>query len=160
MFHEHHQKKGESVDEYAQDLKHLYQRAYAWAQHENPAAEAIGRSILAYQFMSGLLPELKAEVAGTEGDSEHQLAKARFEVAKACEFGKVSSTNQDKSYPPGSSTKIPRLSRDHTGMLNAITVDAMDTLPATAVPPHDSRKERKLRANLPNGQHRWQLLYL
>ena len=157
MFHERRQKKGESVDEYAQDLRRLYQRAYARAQHGNPAAEAMGKSVLAYQFVSGLLPELKAEVAGTEGDFEHQLAKARFEEAKARELGKVSSTSQEKSDPPGSSTKTPP-SRDHTGILNAITVDAMDTSPATAVP-YDSRKERKLRANLPNGQYRWQLLY-
>ena len=105
LFHERRQKKGESVDEYAQDLRRLYQRAYAQAQHGNPAAEAMGKSVLAYQFVSGLLPELKAEVAGTEGDFEHQLTKARFEEAKARELGRVSNSSQEKSDPPVSSAK-------------------------------------------------------
>ena len=87
LFHERRQKKGESVDEYAQDLRRLYQRAYAQAQRGNPAAEAMGRSVLAYQFVSGLLPELKTKVAGTDGGFEHQPAKARFEEAKARKLG-------------------------------------------------------------------------
>ena len=107
MFHEHRQKKGETVNEYAQDLRRLYQRAYARAQHDNPAAEAMGKSVLAYQFVSGLLPEINAEVASTGGDFEHQLTKARLEEAKAGELGKVSSTSQEKSYRPENSTKTP-----------------------------------------------------
>ena len=71
-FHKHRQKKGESVDEYTQDLRRLYQRAYAQAQHGYPAAESMEKSVLAYQFVSGLLPVLKAKVADTEGDFEHQ----------------------------------------------------------------------------------------
>ena len=63
--------------------------------------------MLAYQLVSGLLPELKAEIAGTGGDFEHQLTKARFEEAKAHEFGKVSSMSQEKSDPPENSTKTP-----------------------------------------------------
>ena len=67
----------------------------------------MGKSVLAYQFVSGLLPELKAEVAGTEGDFERQLAKARFEEAKARELGKTSSTSQEKTETPGSNAKTP-----------------------------------------------------
>ena len=51
----------------------------------------MGKSVLAYQFVSRLL---KAEVAGTEGGFEHQLAKARFKEAKACELGKASKPSQ------------------------------------------------------------------
>ena len=39
----------------------------------------MGRSVLAYQFVSGLLPDLKRKVAG---DFDHLLSKARFEEAK------------------------------------------------------------------------------
>ena len=70
MFRECRQKRRESVDDYAQELRCLYQRAYARAQKGNPAAEAMGKSILVYQFVSGLLPELNAKVAGAEPDSE------------------------------------------------------------------------------------------
>ena len=35
------------------------------------------------------------------------MTKARFEEAKACELGKVSSMSQEKSDPPENSTKTP-----------------------------------------------------
>ena len=63
--------------------------------------------MLAYQFVSGLLPELKAEVAGTEGDFERELVKARFEEAKARELGKVSNSSQEKPDSSGSSLRTP-----------------------------------------------------
>ena len=42
----------------------------------------MGQTVLANQFAAGLLPELKAKVAGSEGDLEKLLTKARFEEAK------------------------------------------------------------------------------
>ena len=36
----------------------------------------MGESVLVYQFVSGLLPDLKVKVAGTDGGFEHQLLKA------------------------------------------------------------------------------------
>lgn len=86
LFHERKQKKGESVDDYAQALRRLYQKAYSRAQHGSEEARAMGKSVLAYQFASGLLPEIKVKVAGTEGDLDVLLTKARFEEAKWKEF--------------------------------------------------------------------------
>ena len=42
----------------------------------------MGKAVLASQFAAGLLPEIKAKVAGNEGDLEALLTKARFEEAK------------------------------------------------------------------------------
>ena len=62
MLHEHR---------YAQEL--LNQRAYTRAPQGNPAAEAMGKSVLAYQIVSGLLLKLKAKVTVTEAGFEHLL---------------------------------------------------------------------------------------
>ena len=45
-------------------------------------AEAMGQSVLANQFVSGLQLELKSKVVGFEGNFEQLLVKARFEEAK------------------------------------------------------------------------------
>ncbi len=42
----------------------------------------LGRSVLASQFSAGSLPEIKVKVAGSEGDMDALLAKARLEEAK------------------------------------------------------------------------------
>lgn len=42
----------------------------------------MGKSVLGSQFMAGLLPSLKSKVAGTEGEFEEILIKARFKEAK------------------------------------------------------------------------------
>ena len=42
----------------------------------------MGQSVLANQFVSGLILELKSKVAGTEGNLDQLLTKARFEEAK------------------------------------------------------------------------------
>ena len=78
--------ENQSVDEYAQDLRKLYQKAYSQVQKGSTTTQMMGKSLLAYQFVSGLLPELKVKVAGTEGDFEHQLLKAQFEEAKIREL--------------------------------------------------------------------------
>ena len=81
-FHERKQSSTESVDHYAQDLRKLYQKAYPRARQGSKEAEAMGRSVLAYQFTAGLLPHLKAKKAGQEGTFEELLTKARFEEAR------------------------------------------------------------------------------
>ena len=45
-------------------------------------AEAMGRSVLTCQFVAGLKKEIKAKVAGAEGEFEQLVMKARFEEAK------------------------------------------------------------------------------
>ena len=44
--------------------------------------ETMGRTVLTSQFVARLLPELKSNVAGSEGDFERLLVKARFEEDK------------------------------------------------------------------------------
>ena len=42
----------------------------------------MSRSVLEYQFVAGLLPDLKRRVAGMEGNFDHLLSKAQFEEAQ------------------------------------------------------------------------------
>ena len=70
------------MDSYAQALRGLFKKAYPSAQRGSPEAESMGRAVLASQFASGLLPSIKSKVAGSDGDLETLLAKARFEEAK------------------------------------------------------------------------------
>ena len=74
------------MDDYAQDLSHLYQRAYPQTNQESKEAEEMRQKVLAYQFVSGLLPELKVKVAGSEGTFEQLWIKAQFEEAKLKEL--------------------------------------------------------------------------
>ena len=59
----------------------------------------MGKAVLASQFVSGLRPEIKLKVAGTDGDIQQLLVKARFEEARlrdlsrADKAGGVSSTS-------------------------------------------------------------------
>ena len=46
----------------------------------------MGRLVLTSQFVSGLVPEIKAKVPAVEGDLDTQLAKARFEEAEFRDF--------------------------------------------------------------------------
>ena len=81
-FHKRKQSPTESVDSYAQELRKLYQKAYTTTQQRSKEAEAMGRSVLAHQFIAGLLPHLKAKIAGQEGTFEEVLTRTRFEVAR------------------------------------------------------------------------------
>ena len=81
-FHDRHQKGKESVDEFAQELKKLFHKAYSNLTRGGIEAEAMSQSVLANQFVSGLKPELKSKVVGFEGSFEQLLVKARFEEAK------------------------------------------------------------------------------
>ena len=81
LFHDRRQRDGESVDSYAQDLKSHFYKAYPQVHQGGDAAESMGKSVLASQFVARLHPALKYKVAGTEGFDE-VLVKACFEEAK------------------------------------------------------------------------------
>ena len=81
-FHDRKQGERESVDSYAQDLRVLFQKAYPTGQRGSPEAESMGKAVLASHFVAGLVPGIKAKVAGHEGDIDALLAKARFKEAK------------------------------------------------------------------------------
>ena len=80
--HNRHQTEKESVDKFAQELKKLFHKAYSNLTRGGSEAEAMGQSVLANQFVSGLRPELKSKVVGFEGSFEQLLVKACFEEAK------------------------------------------------------------------------------
>ena len=63
LFHSRRQKVNEKVDDYAQDLSRLYQKAYTQANQNSQEAETMGKAVLAYQFV---LPEIQVKVAGIE----------------------------------------------------------------------------------------------
>ena len=81
-FHERKQGPRESIDDYAQDLQSLFHQAYSSAQHEGGGAEAMGQSVLRYQFVAGLRANLRAKVVGCTGPFDELLSKARFEEAR------------------------------------------------------------------------------
>ena len=82
LFHQCKQEEAETVDQYAQELRKLFYRAYPRASQATEEAEGFGRSVLAYQFVAGLKQNLQSKVAGVEGDFEQLLLRARFEEAK------------------------------------------------------------------------------
>ena len=81
IFHERKQCTNENVDDYAQDLCKLFNRAYSNAQ-SGGEAEAMGKSVLSNQFVAGLVDKLKAKMVGQTGTFEEVLAQARFEEAR------------------------------------------------------------------------------
>lgn len=70
QFHERKQKRQESVDVYAQDLRCLFNQAYPRAQQGTRKAEDFGKSVLSYQFVAGLCQEIWMKLAGMEGSFE------------------------------------------------------------------------------------------
>ena len=66
------------MDNYAQDLRKLFHQAYASIQCDGSGAEMMGRSVLAYQFVAGLVDSLKSKLVGSEGSFVKLLARARF----------------------------------------------------------------------------------
>ena len=76
-FHETKQGPKETVDSYARDLCRLFQQAYSSSTSTNGAVQ-MGQSVLAYQFVVGLVSELKSKLVGHEGSFEQLLEVARF----------------------------------------------------------------------------------
>ena len=70
------------MEDYAQDLKILYQHAYSKSERGSEEAERIGQAVLAYQFTAGVKSETCLKVVGTEGSFEQLLIWAHFEEAK------------------------------------------------------------------------------
>ena len=110
LFHDRRQKEKESVDDYAQELRKLFYKAYPQAMQGTTALEDISKSILCNQFVAGLLPDIKIKVAGTEGSFETLLTKARFEEAKLRDLGKgepVPSRRQNLRFNVGGGRQFP-----------------------------------------------------
>ena len=72
----------------------------------------MGESVLAYQFVSGYLPDLKVKVAVTDGGFEHQLLKAQFKEVKIRELSNI--TNRQPTKPVQERTE-PR--RNHVNQM-------------------------------------------
>ena len=100
-FHERRQGSKEKVDVYAQDLRRLFQQAYTTAQLDSEGAATMGGSVLAYQFVAGLVKELKAKLVGAEGTFEQLLERARFEEARIRELGNLRPAEPEHSYRRG-----------------------------------------------------------
>ena len=82
LFHDRKQKSGELVDEYAQDLRVLFYKAYPYAQQGTQEAEKLRQMVLTNQFVTGLREDIKIKVVGVEGSFDQMLTRARFEEAK------------------------------------------------------------------------------
>ena len=91
LFHDRKQ-TNETVDEYAQDVRRLFYLAYPRAQQGTQETEDLAHTVLAYQFVAGLKPNLKSKLAGVEGTFDQLLIKARFEEAKARDLSLVTTT--------------------------------------------------------------------
>ena len=100
-FHERRQKQTESVDDYAQDLRRLFCRAYSSVEYGD-RSEAMAQSVLAYQFVSGLRSDLKTKLVGREGTFEQLLAAARFEEARFKEVINPERASRHTHAPPPS----------------------------------------------------------
>ena len=57
----------ETMDAYAQDLHRLFHLAYPQTQQGTEEAEDMGRSVLSYQFVAGLLQDIKIKLAAWSG---------------------------------------------------------------------------------------------
>ena len=78
LFHPRTQKPQESVDEYLQELKILFKRAYPKLAKDQ---DEVGESVLTLRFVAGLRSELQERMTTVEGTLDQVLAKARFEEA-------------------------------------------------------------------------------
>ena len=117
-FHDRCQSTKESVDEFAQELKKLFHKAYSSLARGGSEAESMGRSVLANQFVSGLRSELKSKVVGFDGNLEQLLVKARFEEAKLRELSGGRSTPQRGPVP---TPTPPRPNSNHTNTNRNLT---------------------------------------
>ena len=86
--------------------KRLFAKAYWNLLRGGPEAEAMRQSVLANQFVSGLVPKLKAKVVGTEGTMDQQLIKAKFEEANRRELATLPSS-APSSHPKKTGSCLP-----------------------------------------------------
>ncbi len=99
LFHERKQGPVESVDDYAQDLRRLLNRAYPQAQRGTSEAEVMAQSVLSSQFVAGVRSSIKTKLAGSEGSLEQLLVRARFEEAKFRDLGERTARSAHKALP-------------------------------------------------------------
>ena len=66
----------------------------------------MGHSVLTYQFITGLRPDIKIKLAGVEGTFEQLLAKAQLEVAKLRDLSEQASRSHSL---PRKVTHIPKI---------------------------------------------------
>ena len=60
----------------------------------------MGKAVLAYQFVSGLLPKIQVKVAGIEGSLDQLWIKARFEEAKLRDLSSQDSNSKSIQLKP------------------------------------------------------------
>ena len=85
------------MDEFAQDLRTLYGKAYAGITKGTLEVERVGQTVLASQFVACLRPHLQSRVVGMEGAMDQLVLKARFEEAKSKELAAARSGPATKS---------------------------------------------------------------
>jgi len=105
------------VDQYAQELRKLFYRAYPRTNQATEEAEGFGRSVLAYQFVAGLKRNLQSKLAGVEGDLEQLLLKAHFEEAKVRDL----SSQSDQHLRSGTNPQGGSRRSTSAGQLGKIT---------------------------------------
>ena len=69
-------------------------------QHGGGGSDAMGQSVLAYQFVAGLVDNLKAKLVGCVGSFEELLAKARFEEARLRDVIHVGKSSDRQPFSP------------------------------------------------------------
>ena len=52
------------MDQYAQELRKLFYKAYPKASQAAAPVEEFGKSVLAYQFVAGLIPAVQLKMLG------------------------------------------------------------------------------------------------
>ena len=122
MFHERKQGAKETVDEFAQELRKLYTKAYSTVTSGVPQAEEVGQRVLTSQFVAGLRSELQAKVMGLDGTMDQIVMKARFEETKIKELATAKTNGAQKktsvpvstSSPAANTTKWSRSSKTDT----------------------------------------------
>ena len=81
----------ETVDQYAQNLHSLFNKAYSQGTASHKNEEIFRQTVLVNKFVAGFCPEVKSKLVGMEGNFSQLLAKARFEEAKLHHFSRIQS---------------------------------------------------------------------
>ena len=139
LFHDRKQGDTESVDAYAQDLRHLFHKAYPSSTRGGTDAERIAQTVLSSQFVSGLRSHIKSKVAGHEGSFDELLTRARFEEAKSHE---LRPNQQSRSI----STSKPVSSGQKTGSTSTVV---MRPTTNTCQPPVETHNPEEMVPVLP-----------
>ena len=98
LFYERSQKPTETVDQYAQELRLLFRKAFPKIERDSGEE---GEKILTFRFVAGLRAEIKKKMVTTEGTFDQTLVRARFEEAQWRELksGDRSDSTSNKRYP-------------------------------------------------------------